>query len=72
VLITELGEQGSWSHSDQPGQATEKAIQLIKAGITKAQLARASGGFMRHCQRQDGRQGRGNDMFRLVLLHQQA
>lgn len=36
-----IREQGSWAHSDQPGQATEKAIQLIKAGITKAQFARA-------------------------------
>jgi len=36
-----IREQGSWAHSDQPEQATEKAIQLIKAGITKAKLARA-------------------------------
>ena len=36
-----IREQSSWAHSDHPEQATEKAIQLIKAGITKAQLARA-------------------------------
>jgi heterodisulfide reductase subunit A len=36
-----IREQSSWAHSDQPVQATEKAIQLIKAGITKAQFARA-------------------------------
>ncbi|MFC2113558.1 CoB--CoM heterodisulfide reductase iron-sulfur subunit A family protein [Bacteroidota bacterium] len=36
-----IREQDSWAHSDQPVQATEKAIRLIKAGISKAQLARA-------------------------------
>jgi heterodisulfide reductase subunit A len=36
-----IREQSSWSHSDQPELATEKAIQLIKAGITKARFARA-------------------------------
>jgi len=36
-----IREQDSWAHSDQPAQATEKAIQLIKAGISKAQFARA-------------------------------
>ncbi len=36
-----IREQSSWAHSDQPGPATEKAIQLIKAGISKAQFARA-------------------------------
>jgi len=36
-----IREQSSWAHSDQPAQATEKAIQLIKAGITKVQFARA-------------------------------
>ena len=35
-----IREQSSWAHSDQPGQATEKAIQLIKADITKVQFAR--------------------------------
>jgi heterodisulfide reductase subunit A len=36
-----IREQCSWSHSDQPAKATEKAIQLVKAGITKVQFARA-------------------------------
>ncbi len=36
-----IREQGSWAHSDQPERATEKAIRLIKAGITRAQFARA-------------------------------
>lgn len=36
-----IREQSSWAHSDQPGPATEKAIQLIKAGISKAQFAKA-------------------------------
>jgi heterodisulfide reductase subunit A len=36
-----IREQSSWAHSDQPEQATEKAIQLIKAGISKVQFARA-------------------------------
>ena len=36
-----IREQSSWAHSDQPELATEKAIQLIKAGITKVQFARA-------------------------------
>lgn len=36
-----IREQVSWAHSDQPDQATEKAIQLIKAGISKVQFARA-------------------------------
>ena len=36
-----IREQSSWAHSDQPEQATEKATQLIKAGITKVQFARA-------------------------------
>jgi len=36
-----IREQDSWAHSDQPEQATVKAVNLIQAGITKAQLARA-------------------------------
>ena len=36
-----IREQSSWAHSDQPELATEKAIQLIKAGISKVQFARA-------------------------------
>ncbi len=31
-----LREQCSWAHSDNPKKATEKAIQLVKAGIEKA------------------------------------
>jgi heterodisulfide reductase subunit A len=36
-----IREQDSWAHSDQPEQATEKAIQLIKAGIARVQFARS-------------------------------
>ncbi len=36
-----IREQSSWSHSDQPGPATEKAIRLVLAGISKVQYARA-------------------------------
>jgi heterodisulfide reductase subunit A len=36
-----IREQDSWAHSDQPELATDKAIRLIKAGISKAQLARS-------------------------------
>ena len=36
-----IREQGSWAHSDQPEPATEKAIQMIRAGITRVKLARA-------------------------------
>ncbi len=36
-----IREQSSWAHSDQPELATEKATQLIKAGISKVQFARA-------------------------------
>ncbi len=36
-----IREQSSWAHSDQPGPATEKAIQLIRAGISKVRFARA-------------------------------
>ncbi len=36
-----IREQDSWAHSDQPEQATIKAIKLIKAGISKVKLARA-------------------------------
>ena len=28
-----IREQGSWAHSDNPAQATEKAIKLVQAGI---------------------------------------
>jgi heterodisulfide reductase subunit A2 len=31
-----IREQGSWAHSDQPLGATEKAIHLVKAGISRA------------------------------------
>ncbi len=30
-----IREQGSWAHSDTPAAATEKAIQLVKAGIAR-------------------------------------
>lgn len=30
-----IREQGSWAHSDKPAEATEKAIQLTKAGIAR-------------------------------------
>ncbi|MBN1423433.1 CoB--CoM heterodisulfide reductase iron-sulfur subunit A family protein [Candidatus Fermentibacteria bacterium] len=33
-----LREQCSWAHTDVPDQATEKAINLVKAGIAKARL----------------------------------
>ncbi|MBL7111146.1 MAG: CoB--CoM heterodisulfide reductase iron-sulfur subunit A family protein [Bacteroidales bacterium] len=36
-----IREQGSWAHSDHPAEATEKAIQLVMAGITRVQFARA-------------------------------
>jgi heterodisulfide reductase subunit A len=36
-----IREQSSWAHSDQPGLATEKAIQLIRAGIAKVRYSRA-------------------------------
>ncbi len=36
-----IREQASWAHSDHPAEATEKAIQLIMAGITRVQFARA-------------------------------
>jgi heterodisulfide reductase subunit A len=35
-----IREQSSWAHSDQHEKATEKALRLIKAGITKVQFAR--------------------------------
>lgn len=31
-----IREQGSWAHSDQPANATTKAIHLVKAGIKRA------------------------------------
>ncbi|TSA28727.1 MAG: CoB--CoM heterodisulfide reductase iron-sulfur subunit A family protein [Bacteroidetes bacterium] len=34
-----IREQDSWAHSDQPTQATQKAIRLIRAGIAKVQQA---------------------------------
>ena len=36
-----IREQSSWAHSDQPGLATEKAIQMIRAGISKVRYVRA-------------------------------
>lgn len=36
-----IREQGSWAHSDNPAKATEKAIQLIKAGVTKVKHSKA-------------------------------
>jgi heterodisulfide reductase subunit A len=33
-----LREQCSWTHTDVPDQATEKAVHLVKAGIAKARL----------------------------------
>ncbi|MBI9055855.1 MAG: CoB--CoM heterodisulfide reductase iron-sulfur subunit A family protein [Bacteroidales bacterium] len=30
-----IREQGSWAHSDNPAQATEKAIKLVQAGIER-------------------------------------
>jgi len=36
-----IREQCSWAHSDNPSQATEKAIQLIKGGIAKARHSKA-------------------------------
>lgn len=33
-----LREQCSWTHTDVPAQATEKAVHLVKAGIAKARL----------------------------------
>jgi len=33
-----LREQCSWAHNDVPEQATEKAVHLVKAGISKARL----------------------------------
>lgn len=34
-----IREQGSWAHGDKPAEATEKAIQLIKKGISKVRYA---------------------------------
>jgi heterodisulfide reductase subunit A len=34
-----LREQCSWAHTDAPEQATQKAIQMVKAGIAKARFA---------------------------------
>lgn len=36
-----LREQCSWAHTDVPGQATEKAVHMVKAGIAKACLTRS-------------------------------
>ncbi len=35
-----LREQDSWTHTDDPEGATEKAIKLVRAGIRKARLSR--------------------------------
>jgi len=34
-----IREQCSWAHSDNPEQATEKAIQLLKSGIARARYS---------------------------------
>jgi heterodisulfide reductase subunit A len=34
-----IREQDSWAHGDKPGEATEKAIKLIKKGISKVKFA---------------------------------
>jgi heterodisulfide reductase subunit A len=34
-----IREQGSWAHSDNPPGATEKAINLVKAGIARARAS---------------------------------
>ncbi len=36
-----IREQGSWAHSDNPKKATEKAIQLVKAGIERTKYSNA-------------------------------
>ena len=36
-----IREQCSWAHSDKPEQATEKAIQLLKAGIARVGYSEA-------------------------------
>ncbi len=36
-----IREQGSWAHSDKPAQATEKAINLVLAGIARAKHSEA-------------------------------
>jgi heterodisulfide reductase subunit A len=36
-----IREQGSWPHSDNPKLATEKAIQLVKAGIERVKHSEA-------------------------------
>ncbi len=36
-----IREQDSWAHSDNPAGATEKAIQLVKAGIARAKESEA-------------------------------
>jgi heterodisulfide reductase subunit A len=36
-----IREQDSWAHSDNPAGATEKAIQLVKAGIARARESEA-------------------------------
>jgi heterodisulfide reductase subunit A len=35
-----IREQDSWAHTDDPRAATEKAIDLVRAGIAKAKLTR--------------------------------
>ncbi len=35
-----IREQDSWAHSDRPEDATEKAIRLVRAGISKARHTR--------------------------------
>jgi heterodisulfide reductase subunit A len=36
-----IREQGSWAHSDTPGEATEKAIRSVKAAIARVRLSAA-------------------------------
>ena len=36
-----IREQGSWAHSDTPGQATEKAVRLVRAGIARVRNSQA-------------------------------
>jgi heterodisulfide reductase subunit A len=36
-----IREQGSWAHSDMPGQATDKAVRLVRAGIARVRNSQA-------------------------------
>ncbi len=37
----DIREQGSWSHSDNPQGATEKAIRMVRAGVARAARSEA-------------------------------